>query len=142
MERMDSRLANIERLLQGMSSSGTIITSTRTPQTLTSTALEDFISETDSNGQYQLGEVGLSAQSAATKHAIDQTVSRDAALQRDTRLENALEALRRIVARVQQDVEERPTDFPWARHAVQAAPTWKRVRPVLERYMGPFFRCL
>lgn len=138
MDRMDSRLANIERLLQGMSNGTDLLTSLKTPQTWTNTPLGHFTPEGDSSEQFTPSEVGLRAESAAAKNAVDRTVSRDAAVQQDTRLERALGSLRWIVDRVQQDVEERSTDAIRTKPGSQAVPAWKQVKPILERYTGMF----
>lgn len=93
------------------------------------TAVED-----DSKFHTSTGVVGLRAESVAAKNVVDQTVSRDPAIQKDSQLGAALESLRNIVARTQLDATGPPRNLPVARYAADARPPgWEQVRAVLKR---------
>lgn len=146
IDRIENRLASIERLLR--QSSGTW--SSATTESLHDSPREisnfrgriadlDRVNHDQTTQVSAAGDVGVQAESIAATQTLEQTVDRDPILQQDPQLKTALNSLRRIVDCAQSDVDETLTVKPLSTDASQARPpSWELVKPILERVEGLF----
>lgn len=134
MDRMENRLVNIERLLHGLSSTKSTDLASTTPQSPPNITRDLGCLGRDSSARIPTGDIGFRAESTAAKDMIDQTVSLDRVMQKNPCLGGALDALRTVIALIHQDVDESTASFVTIQPTVQPDPTWRQVKPVLERY--------
>jgi hypothetical protein len=134
MDRMENRLVNIERLLQDLSSTKSTDVASTTRQSSPNITRDFGCLERDSSAKIPTGDVGFRAESTAAKDMINQTVSLDRVMQKNSCLRGALDALRSVIALIHQDVDESTASFVAIQPTVQPDPTWRQVKPVLERY--------
>lgn len=131
---MENRLVNIERLLQDLSSTKSTDLASTTPQSPPNITRDLGCLERDSSAKILTRDIGFRAESTAAKDMIDQTVSLDRVMQKNSCLGGALDALRSVIALIHQDVDENTASFVAIQPTIQPDPTWRQVKPVLERY--------
>lgn len=143
IDRLESRLANIESLLRqatGTSSPSTHPTpaSSHASNRPSNHAANHSPLGEDYNGRTPVtGDIGLRVESMAAKNALEQTIGRDLAVQQDPLLMSALESLRGIVNCAQLDASDPPIALNTTSLAKSASeaplPDWEQVRTLLDR---------
>lgn len=94
-------MANIESLLQAITNRPT---AQAAPYTSNTTPLDEVDHGDISSHDCVPGDVGLHAESGAARDTVTQTASQDSVVYQDQKYSRALDSLRRIVFRTQQDV--------------------------------------
>ncbi|KAF2156893.1 hypothetical protein K461DRAFT_289264 [Myriangium duriaei CBS 260.36] len=134
IDRIESRLANIEKLLQQSATTGSSSSTRETP----SDSILDHFEDAYSVQAPDDNDLGFRAESTAAKNVFEQAVSRDAAVQQDVPLRRSLDALRGMVDRVHLDIEGSLKDpnavSTTGSTSTPPPPTWPQVKPLLERF--------
>lgn len=148
IDRIESRLASIEQLLQRSSRRVSSPSSQPTPassysvNTHNSHATHTSDPEDDSTNQTPAtGDIGLRVESVAAKNAFEHTINQDRTAQQDPHLSSALASLRRIVERIQYDGSSSSTNLtsnPLADSALDPSHLdWSQIRMLLEKAGRP-----
>lgn len=157
IDRIENRLANIERLLRnGASTSSSPADANQTPSSLDShsctrktkreIATAEYLDDESAAATPFAGFSSMQAETLAAKDALEQTVGNSPSITQDRKLNEALSSLRSIVGRVKGESNgsaaasaPSPTAPPSDETDI---PPWEQVRVVLERakrewYLGP-----